>query len=181
MIAITNVLHVIVKWLAAIALLLMMCLTFVDVNLRYWLGQPILGSNEMTEYLLGTIVFAGLVIVTGERSHIVVTLFEPFFERNVPRFYFWLGIVTNIAGIVAVTYLIMNYSYFMYTQGNDTEIRHWQWWWLGALMSVLCVFAILMSIRAIKNPIEAMRVTEDGDSPGDRKTKPETGVDGAAL
>ena len=62
MIGLTDTLHKIVKWLAAIALLTMMILTFADVNLRYWLGEPILGSNEMTEFLLGTIVFTGLVI-----------------------------------------------------------------------------------------------------------------------
>jgi TRAP-type C4-dicarboxylate transport system permease small subunit len=181
MTAITNVLHTMVKWLAALALLVMMGLTFVDVNLRYWLGQPILGSNEMTEYLLGTVVFAGLVIVTGERSHIVVTLFEPFFERTIPRFYHMLGVVTNIVGILALTYLIVNYTYFMYTQGNDTEIRHWQWWWLGALMSVLCVFAILMSIRAINSPIEGLKITED-DNPKKAAHRPsDTGTEGAAL
>ena len=75
MIRLTDRIHAIAKWLAALALLTMMVLTFTDVNLRYRLGQPILGSNEMTEFLLGAVVFSGLVIVTGERSHIVVTRF----------------------------------------------------------------------------------------------------------
>lgn len=183
MIGLTNFLHTIVKWLAAIALLAMMAITFADVNLRYWLGQPILGSNEMTEFLLGTVVFAGLVIVTGERSHIVVTLFEPFFMRTMPRFYTWLGITANLAGIVAVAYLIINYTRFMYFQGNDTEIRHWSWWWLGALMSILCVLAILMAIRAISSPIESFSVVEEKTETeaGKNAGKTNTGIDGAAL
>ena len=154
----TNGLHAIAKWLAAIALLTMMVLTFCDVNLRYWLGQPILGSNEMTEFLLGTVVFSGLVIVTGERSHIVVTLFEPILLRRIPRAYLWLGIGTNLLGIIAVTYLITNYTVFMHSQGNETEIRHWQWWWLGVLLSVLSVFSILMGIRAIKAPLKGLEI-----------------------
>ena len=183
MTALTDVLHTIAKWLAAIALLFMMCMTFADVNLRYWLGQPILGSNEITEFLLGTIVFAGLVIVSGERSHIVVTLFEPFFERTMPTVYKWLGIITNLLGILALTYLITRYSHFMYTQGNDTEIRHWQWWWLGSLMSVMCVFAVFMAIRSIWAPLEGMAVVDTG-SGNEKSEKPadiDQGTKGAAL
>ena len=135
MIALTNYLHKIVKFIAAFALLVMMVLTFADVNLRYWMGEPILGSNEMTEFLLGTIVFTGLVIVSGERSHIVVTLFEPILQRAIPRVYKLLGLTTNLAGIIAVTYFITNYTVFMHGQGNETEIREWQWWWIGTLMS----------------------------------------------
>ena len=157
--------NAIAKWLAAIALLTMMILTFCDVNLRYWLGQPILGSNEMTEFLLGTVVFSGLVIVTGERSHIVVTLFEKILMRRIPGIYLWLGIGTNLIGIVAVTYLITNYTVFMHSQGNETEIRHWQWWWLGVLMSALAFFSILLGIRAIKAPLKGLQVQ---DSSADR-------------
>ena len=161
MISLTDFLHKIIKWLAPITLATMMILTFLDVNLRYWLGEPILGSNEMTEFLLGTVVMSGLVIVSGERSHIAVTLFEPFLQRKIPVIYKWLGILVNLIGIVAVTYLIIHYTLFMKTQGNETEIREWQWWWLGTLLSTLCFFAILMAIRSIWSPLENSMTAED--------------------
>ena len=123
--------------------------------------EPILGSNEMTEFLLGTVVMSGLVIVSGERSHIAVTLFEPFLQRKIPVIYKWLGILVNLIGIVAVTYLIIHYTLFMKTQGNETEIREWQWWWLGTLLSTLCFFAILMAIRSIWSPLENSMTAED--------------------
>ena len=161
MISLTDFLHKIIKWLATITLATIMILTFLDVNLRYWLGEPILGSNEMTEFLLGTVVMSGLVIVSGERSHIAVTLFEPFLQRKIPVIYKWLGILVNLIGIVAVTYLIIHYTLFMKTQGNETEIREWQWWWLGTLLSTLCFFAILMAIRSIRSPLENSMAAED--------------------
>ncbi|SVB55998.1 uncharacterized protein METZ01_LOCUS208852 [marine metagenome] len=161
MVSLTDFLHKVIKWLATISLATMMILTFLDVNLRYWLGEPILGSNEMTEFLLGTVVMSGLVIVSGERSHIAVTLFEPFLQRKIPVIYKWLGILVNLIGIVAVTYLIIHYTLFMKTQGNETEIREWQWWWLGTLLSTLCFFAILMAIRSIWSPLENSMAAED--------------------
>ena len=120
MVSLTDFLQKVIKWLATISLATMMILTFLDVNLRYWLGEPILGSNEMTEFLLGTVVMSGLVIVSGERSHIAVTLFEPFLQRKIPVIYKWLGIWVNLIGILAVTYLIIHYTFFMRTQGNET-------------------------------------------------------------
>ena len=169
MISLTDFLHKIIKWLATITLATMMILTFLDVNLRYWLGEPILGSNEMTEFLLGTVVMSGLVIVSGERSHIAVTLFEPFLQRKIPVIYKWLGILVNLIGIVAVTYLIIHYTLFMKTQGNETEIREWQWWWLGTLLSTLCFFAILMAIRSIWSPLEnSMAAEDDTELTGER-------------
>ena len=169
MISLTDFLHKIIKWLATVSLATMMILTFLDVNLRYWLGEPILGSNEMTEFLLGTVVMSGLVIVSGERSHIAVTLFEPFLQRKIPVIYKWLGILVNLIGIVAVTYLIIHYTLFMKTQGNETEIREWQWWWLGTLLSTLCFFAILMAIRSIWSPLENSMTAEDNtELPGER-------------
>ncbi len=176
MIGLTDILHKIIKVLAAIALLVMMVLTFSDVNLRYWLGEPILGSNEMTEFLLGTIVFAGLVIVSGERSHIMVTLFEPFLMKKIPYIYRLLGLFTNIAGIVAVTLLIANYTRFMHGQGNETEIREWEWWWLGTLLTVLAVIAVLMAIRSIRSPLRQMGVEDFGAiDTGDDAQRPEQG------
>ena len=161
MVVLTDFLHKIIRWLATISLASMMILTFLDVNLRYWLGEPILGSNEMTEFLLGTVVMSGLVIVSGERSHIAVTLFEPFLKRKIPAIYKWLGILVNLIGILAVTYLIIHYTFFMHSQGNETEIREWQWWWLGTLLSTLCFFAILMAIRSIWSPLKNSMAMED--------------------
>jgi len=176
MIGLTDFLHKIIKVLAAIALLVMMVLTFSDVNLRYWLGEPILGSNEMTEFLLGTIVFSGLVIVSGERSHIMVTLFEPFLMKKIPYIYRLLGLFTNIAGIIAVTLLIANYTLFMHTQGNETEIREWEWWWLGTLLTALAVIAILMAIRSIRKPLRQMGAEDFGAvDTGDDAQRPEQG------
>ena len=161
MVVLTDFLHKIIRWLATISLASMMILTFLDVNLRYWLGEPILGSNEMTEFLLGTVVMSGLVIVSGERSHIAVTLFEPFLKRKIPAIYKWLGILVNLIGILAVTYLIIHYTFFMHSQGNETEIREWQWWWLGTLLSTFCFFAILMAIRSIWSPLKNSMAMED--------------------
>ena len=43
------------------------------------------------------------------------------------------------------------------------EIKEWEWWWLGTLLSILCGFAILMAIRSIRSPLKGIL---DGEASG---------------
>jgi len=62
------------KLVAAVLLFAMMAVTFVDVVGRYLFSRPLTGAFELTEVLLGLIVFAGLPIVTWRREHVTVDL-----------------------------------------------------------------------------------------------------------
>ncbi|MEQ9331365.1 TRAP transporter small permease [Thalassobaculum sp.] len=62
------------KLVAAVLLFAMMLVTFVDVVGRYFFGRSLNGAYELTEVLLGLIVFAGLPIVTRRGEHVTVDL-----------------------------------------------------------------------------------------------------------
>jgi TRAP-type C4-dicarboxylate transport system permease small subunit len=62
------------RLIAAVLLFAMMAVTFVDVVGRYLFSRPLTGAFELTEVLLGLIVFAGLPIVTWRREHVTVDL-----------------------------------------------------------------------------------------------------------
>jgi TRAP-type C4-dicarboxylate transport system permease small subunit len=59
---------------AALLLLVMMVVTFVDVIGRYLFNAPLPGAFELTEVLLALVVFVGLPIVTARREHVTVDL-----------------------------------------------------------------------------------------------------------
>lgn len=59
---------------AAVLLLAMMAVTFVDVIGRYLFNAPLPGAFELTEVLLALVVFVGLPIVTARREHVTVDL-----------------------------------------------------------------------------------------------------------
>jgi TRAP-type C4-dicarboxylate transport system permease small subunit len=50
----------------------MMFLTFADVVARYVFNSPILGAYELTEVLMGLVIFGGLPLVSVARTHISV-------------------------------------------------------------------------------------------------------------
>jgi TRAP-type C4-dicarboxylate transport system permease small subunit len=62
------------KLIAAVLLFAMMLVTFVDVIGRYFFNHSLDGAYEITEVLLGLIVFAGLPIVTWRGEHVTVDL-----------------------------------------------------------------------------------------------------------
>jgi TRAP-type C4-dicarboxylate transport system permease small subunit len=70
---------------AAAILTLMMVLTFVDVAGRFALNRPLFFTIELTQLLMGLIVFLGLALTTLRRGHVtvdvVVTLLPPPFRR----------------------------------------------------------------------------------------------------
>lgn len=73
------------RLLAAAATLGMLALTVADVFLRYFFSRPVAASGEITQFLLGVIVFAGLILVSRDREHVVVSLLENFWGRVAPR------------------------------------------------------------------------------------------------
>ncbi|MBA5777202.1 TRAP transporter small permease [Stappia sp. F7233] len=60
--------------IAALLLLVMMAVTFVDVIGRYVFSSPLPGAFELTEVLLGLIIFVGLPLVTLRQEHVTVDL-----------------------------------------------------------------------------------------------------------
>ncbi len=64
-------------WLAragAVALAVMMFMTFFNVTGRKLFNSPIVGAVEMTELFMGLIVFFGVAFTTQARAHVTVDI-----------------------------------------------------------------------------------------------------------
>ncbi len=62
--------------LLALAMFVMMVVTFVDVVGRYVFNSPLSGAKELTELLLMVVVFGAAPLITGANEHITTTLFD---------------------------------------------------------------------------------------------------------
>jgi TRAP-type C4-dicarboxylate transport system permease small subunit len=63
-------------WAAAAGLFAMMMVTVVDVIGRYLFRAPLVASFELTEYLMGVLVFLALPLVSGRGDHIRIGLID---------------------------------------------------------------------------------------------------------
>lgn len=81
----------------------MVALTFADVIGRRLFGAPVFGANDITEHLMGLMVFAGLPIVTAAGAHLSVDLLGKYLDQPALRWWRYLsGIgVGVILGLIA--------------------------------------------------------------------------------
>ena len=91
-----------VETMIVVIVLAMVLLTFSDVIGRRIFGAPIYGANDITEHLMGLMVFAGLPIVTAVGAHLSVDLLGKVLD--LPALRIW-GIVTGLAVAILVAVL----------------------------------------------------------------------------
>jgi TRAP-type C4-dicarboxylate transport system permease small subunit len=72
-------------WIAAAGLFAMMMVTVVDVVGRYLFRAPLMASFELTEYLMGLLVFLALPLVSLRGDHIRIGLIDRFLGEGVTR------------------------------------------------------------------------------------------------
>jgi TRAP-type C4-dicarboxylate transport system permease small subunit len=70
---------------AAFNLFAMMAITVVDVVGRYLFNAPLHGAFELTEVMMGVLVFAVLPLVTAADDHITIGLLEAVFRGPARR------------------------------------------------------------------------------------------------
>lgn len=68
--------------LAGSMILMMMAVTTMDVVGRYFFGRPLFGAYEITEILMGLVIFAGMPLTTAAREHITVNFLEKTLSRR---------------------------------------------------------------------------------------------------
>lgn len=91
-----------VKWLAffleciaGCVLFALVLLTCVDVIGRYFLGNAINGSTEMTEIALAVIIFAEMPVITWRGGHVVVDLLDRYMN-------YWLVKALGLLSVILV-------------------------------------------------------------------------------
>ncbi len=98
-----------IKWLAfslnslaAFTLFSLMLITCVDVVGRYVFNQPLTGSTELTEIAVGIVVFSVFPIISWQREHIVVDVFDNFISSKLD---FIRTVIINIVSAIALFFL----------------------------------------------------------------------------
>ena len=69
----------------ALTLFAMMMLTFIDVSGRYLLRQPVYGGYEITEFLMGILIFSGLPILCAREGHVSIDVFDSLVPKRLRR------------------------------------------------------------------------------------------------
>lgn len=94
-----------VEGLVALALLLMMVITVLDVIGRYVINRPLPGATELVQYAMVSAIFIALPLITARREHISVSLIDGLFGARGRRWH-----RATIAAISAVVLVFVSWK-----------------------------------------------------------------------
>jgi TRAP-type C4-dicarboxylate transport system permease small subunit len=104
--------------LAAVALVVMMCVTVVDVFLRYVFNNPIRSSYDMVEAMMVLFVFNGMSTALLQRRNIVIDLVDSFVGRHVVAALIRLSDILTIAALALFIYAMLTPALQSYGYGE---------------------------------------------------------------
>jgi len=133
--------------LLVVMLSAIVALTFTDVVGRRLFNTPVFGANDITEHLMALIIFSGLPLLTAQRGHLSIDLFDHWLLQ--PKWRAWHKAVDVL--IAAVLGLIA-WQYFVAIQEardiNEvspalTIPRAWMYTFISITTAIAAVLALL--------------------------------------
>jgi TRAP-type C4-dicarboxylate transport system permease small subunit len=148
-------LRIVQLWLAAVALIAMMCVTVVDVFLRYVFNSPVRGSYDLVEATLVIFVFHGMSTAFLHRKNITIDLIDTLVGERTVAVLVRVSDVLSIVAVLLFTYAMLVPAMQAFAYGDrKLELQLPIWWlWVAALSgmagAILCaVGALLMQPSA---------------------------------
>lgn len=138
-------------WLGGLCIAAMGLMTVADVIMRYLFLSPLRGTSEHTQLLMAVIVFSGLVLVTREGTHIVVSLLEGPLNRFVPKLYGRIYFVANVLGLLFISYAMYIACVDMLEFGQETMVMRYPLIYLGGFILVLLGLSFLQLRHLLRN------------------------------
>lgn len=135
--------------LEAGAILLLVCLmavTGLDVIGRYMLNAPLPGAFELTELLLGALIFAALPLVSRSAGHVDVDIVTSFLPRGVQHALAFLIAAISAATLCFFAWRLMILGNSQLMDGAHSESLHVPFAPFAYFGALACVLAGLFSI-----------------------------------
>lgn len=139
----------VVSLLLVVLLSAMVALTFVDVVGRRLFNTPVFGANDITEHLMALITFSGLPLLTAQRGHLSIDLFDHWLLQ--PRWRVWHKLVDFL---IAAVLALIAWEYFN-AIGEAHEInevspaltipRAWMYAYISCTAGIAALLALFVS------------------------------------
>jgi TRAP-type C4-dicarboxylate transport system permease small subunit len=86
----------------------MVLLTFTDVIGRRLFNTPVFGAHDITEHLMAVIVFSGLPLLTANRAHLSIDLFDRWLLQPQWRIWHYLvnGLIAAVLALIAYEFAV---------------------------------------------------------------------------
>lgn len=145
----------VVNAIGMVMMTVMMIFVTLDVTLRKLFSMPILGSIEITQFMLAICVSFGLAQCTIDKGHVIVDLFV---SRLTTRARARLGIVTGMLAFgscLMVTWQLFNYIFIIKGVNNVSSVLKIPMWPFVALVTFgFILFCFVLFVHFLEYILE---------------------------
>lgn len=119
---------------AALALLILVVMTISAVFMRYFMGQPIQWTEEMSGLLMIWVVMLGGVVAERDRAHLTIPFVVDMLPAKIKRI---IATLTALASVGLLLYMaLLGYRLAEMTQFKLTQILKISWFWIDLAVPV---------------------------------------------
>jgi len=154
-------------WAGAFVLAVMLLLTYTDVIGREVLNTPIVANNEMTELLMGLVVYLGVSLTTRMRGHVRVDILLNIMPRRLQAVADSLTLLLCTFFVAAMAWRLYERAVVKFTKGDVTDLWKIPTWPVAAVMT-LC--AALMAVLLFIQWVQVLRHAATGIPPSEDQT-----------
>lgn len=134
---------------AALALFLIMVLTFVDVIGRYGFHASIFGTAEIVQALMVVVIFGGVALVTLDDDHIAVTLFDHVIPAGIGGTLRTVRIVFGLVVYAVLTAALFAMAADQFGTGAAGVVLGMPQWPLSAMGAVLSALGVAAAVARL--------------------------------
>ncbi|PKA44472.1 TRAP transporter small permease [Rhizobium sullae] len=133
---------------AAVLMAGLVLVTCIDVVGRYLFDSPLGGAFELTQVLLGALVFVALPLTTAAGAHVEVDLLVPLLPQAMVRVLGWLGGIVTAAVLLYFAFRLIILTQDHLAVGTRTAALGLPMWVLGVIgVASCCIAAVIAMVR----------------------------------
>ncbi|MGF1476884.1 MAG: TRAP transporter small permease [Geminicoccaceae bacterium] len=153
---------------AGMILFLLMVLTCVDVIGRYLFSAPLEGATELTELLMGGMIFAAMPWVATRNDHVTVDLMDGVFPHNLTS---WRDRLVDL--ICAVALFVIGWRVVILAArsrdyGDRTPYLEIPLYPVSYFIAAMCAVAAVLTLMRALAPHRSDEPAATGDGPDSR-------------
>jgi len=142
-------------YLATGVLGLLMLLTVANVILRDFFNKPIMGTPELSEFMMVLVVFLALAWCAITRKHVKVELVVNRFSPRIQAIFNGITLLLTLGIFVIITWQSFLESMVVYDTTSLLRIPHTPFYWI--MTFGLGLFCLSILVLIIENTIEARK------------------------
>lgn len=148
--------------LAAVALVIMMMVTVVDVFMRYAFNRPVSGSYDLVESMLVVFVFHGLAAVFFNRQNIVIDVVDYMVSRRAVDILIIVADILSIGGLLLLTWAMIGPAWQAFQYGDRKLELALPLYilWIVALTGIAGAILCALGVRTAASSLAETRLPE---------------------